>query len=106
MCGIIHLGDKQIEIECQVFDPCWWRHPDPVIDLTRIKLDTDSVGPKPESWRAELTKIGGMLATAGRFRDAQQANRLGNIIAEVGNCIAEQAEISVRFEWTTRESTS
>jgi hypothetical protein len=51
-------------------DPFWWRHPDPVIDSTRIKLNKDDTGPSPEPRRAELTKLDGILAAVGNFKDS------------------------------------
>ena len=99
MCGVIYLGDRRVEIPCLVLDPLWWRHPWPPIDFTQIGLGEDTAGPLPEPWKVELTKLGEMLAAAGRFRDDGQAGRLGAVIVEVGNAIAEQERAEVRFEW-------
>jgi len=103
MCGVIHLSGQRFEIDCQLVDPFWWRHPDPVIDLTRLTLDHPAAGVHPEPWKVELTKIGEILATVGNFRDAELANRLGDVVAEAGNSIARQAEVDIQFEWTAHE---
>ncbi|WP_329484279.1 hypothetical protein OG555_19215 [Kribbella sp. NBC_01484] len=100
MCGTIHLGTNKLEIDCELADPFWWRHPDPVIDLTRLVLDNPEAGPRPEPWKVELTQIGQILATVGHFRNADLADRLGHVVAEAGNDIAEQAKVDIRFEWT------
>ncbi|MEV8441284.1 hypothetical protein AB0425_28230 [Actinosynnema sp. NPDC051121] len=101
MCGIIHLGGQVIEIFCHEIDPDWWRHPWPPVDLTQIGWDGEAGGPQPDPWRVELTKLGDVLATAGHLRDAEQADRLGAVVVEVGNAIAEQARANVRFEWAS-----
>jgi hypothetical protein len=47
-----------------------------------------------------------MLATVGQSQDAELSNRLGNVVSEAGNSIAEQAQAKVRFEWTPHELTN
>lgn len=102
MCGVLHLGGHRFEIYCEFIDPDWWR-PGPPIDLTRFTLGVET-GPRPGPWRAELTKVGEILATAGHLRDADLANRLGDVAAEIGNSIAEQAQADVRFSWPPHDS--
>lgn len=100
MCYTQKLLDRNFEVPCEDVDPLWWRHPDPVIDLTRLVLDRPDSGPRPEPWRIELTQIGQILETVGHFRNAELANRLGDVVAAAGNDIAEQAKVDIRFEWT------
>jgi hypothetical protein len=103
MCGIYHLPGGALVVDCQIVDPFWWRHPDPPIDFTRFTFDRPEAE-RPEPWKIELTKIGEMLAAVGQFRDAELSNRLGSVIAEAGNSIAQEADVDVRFEWTAHEA--
>jgi hypothetical protein len=106
MCIVYHLGGLKLRVDCEFIDPDWWRHPDPLIDLTRFDLGEDNAatGPRPEPFKVELTKIGDVLFTAGNLRDADHADRLGTVAAEIGNSIAEQAKVDVKLEWTSHQN--
>ena len=103
MCGIYKLGDKFIEIHCEIIDPFWWKHPDPVIDFTRLVFDRPIEGPHPEPWRGELTEISRIITTAAYFENSQLRDQLGSVAAEIGNAIAERAGIDVRLEWSSHD---
>jgi hypothetical protein len=79
MCGVIRLGDQTIEIDCRVeLEP--WRHPWPPIDWIQVQLEADRpTGPSPVPWQVNLTRIGQVLATAGRLENAELADRLGEL---------------------------
>lgn len=99
MCGVVTIFGKPLEIDCEFIDPDWWR-PWPPIDFTRFKFPVDSPsGPQPDPWKAELTKITEILAVAHRFSDRDLSDRLANVAVEIGNNIAERAQIDVKFEW-------
>jgi hypothetical protein len=107
MCGtILLLGSMRLEVPCLIVEQWWRRPPDPgwPIDWNLIELGREDLrGPRPEPWRAELTRIGGILVAAGQLREHHLADRLGRVTAEIGNAVAEQAEVDVRFEWTVHE---
>ena len=105
MCGVFRLQDRSFEIDCMLVDPDWWRHPDPPIDLTRIRFETDGpVAVGPAAWKVELTTIGAMMANVAHLRDGQLADRLGGVLAETGNQIAAAAGADVGFDWTAHDS--
>jgi hypothetical protein len=67
---------------------------------------TASRRPSAPPARTSPTKIGEIVATVGQFQDAELSNRLGNVVSQAGNSIAEQAQAKVRFEWTPHELTN
>ena len=44
-------------------------------------------------------KITEILAVAHRFSPRDLSDRLANVAVEIGNNIAERAQIDVKFEW-------
>lgn len=104
MCGVHYLGGQRFEIFCELIDPFWWKHPDPVIDFSRLVFDRLQDGPHVDPWRGELTEISRILGTAVAFQDRELGDRLGSVAAELGNAIAERAGVDARFEWTTHEA--
>ena len=106
MCGVTYIDGQRLEIDCEVHDPVWWKNPCPVFDFTRLTLDRPIPGSGPERWRAELTEISRILTAVSQFEDTNLSDRLGTAVAEVGNSIAEQAQVDVRFEWSAHNTGS
>jgi len=99
MCGAVIINGHRFDFDCEYVDPDW-RDPRPVIDFTRFKFAVDSVsGPRPEPWKSELTKITEVLAVAHLFSDRDLSDRLANVVVDIGNSIAERAQVDVKFGW-------
>ena len=99
MCGAVFISGQRLDIDCLLIDPDWWR-PVPPIDFTRFKFAVDAPSSAhPDPWKAELTKITEILSVAHRFSDRDLSDRLANAAVEIGNNIAERAQVDVKFEW-------